>query len=173
MNKQRTFVDLLRSMIGDYVAVHSDSNDWTSCTVGRITAVDEHFVVLDALNVDGTPFIAVRKLGGIQKIEYGTAFVDEAIRVSREGQQGLDLGVPHAADTPIIGLLLDHSFKSKTPVTIWGSDPNEESVYGEIHGRTEDAVILHRKTDNEGFDGFAVIPLPSITAVDCGEKKSQ
>ncbi|MGQ0593134.1 MAG: hypothetical protein ACT4QB_10925 [Gammaproteobacteria bacterium] len=168
--------DVLRTVAKEQtlVSIHTNPDNWSSCSVGYVHSISRRHVRLRAVNRYGEDAgYEVRKLEEIFKIDFGGKYEHKVEHLRRNQENILHevtLGKGKGQDL-ILGTL-KQAQDLDLVVVIWGHDPGD-SLVGFVEYVDDNGARI-RVLDEFGMeDGYSTIKSSEITAVDCNTRSEQ
>lgn len=160
---------------GHIVSVHSDPSNQASCAVGYVDQIDDTWIRLKAISIDGeNAGYEIRSLDDIFRIDINGAY-EKKIGYLRKNTgkifREVDLSAPIETDGILLSTLKEAQ-KKKMVITIWTED-EDDSIVGSIDHINENTVKILSIDDYGKEDGFILISIDEIVSVDCNSRKCQ
>ncbi|MGH8538645.1 MAG: hypothetical protein ACREXM_19940 [Gammaproteobacteria bacterium] len=156
------------------VSIHTNPDNWSSCSVGYVHSISRTHVRLRAVNRDGEDAgYEVRKLEEIFKIDFGGKY-EHKLEHLRGNQENIfqEVALRKDKDQDLILGTLKQAKDLDLVVVIWGHDP-DDSLIGFVEYVDNNGARIRVLDDFGMEDGYSTIKSSEITAVDCNARSEQ
>lgn len=149
-----------------YVSVYHDESNSSTFEFGCILSVDDSFIAMLSLSLDGTyDGIVVFPITEIVRIEVETQYAEKMAKL--QGTQASQMWIPALEGDDLLSSVLKEAKKAEKMLTITLRGLDDFGILGFIDNVEDDYFSIRQIDDYGKPDGKCYALLEDITAINC------